>query len=345
VDIAAWLRGLGLERFEEAFRADEIDAEVLPALTEADLEKLGIPLGPRKKLLRAIAALGSVPPSAPPLSRSEAERRQLTVMFVDLVGSTQLSAGLDPEDMRELIRAYQNAVAGEITRFEGHIAKFMGDGLLAYFGWPTAHEDEAERAVRAGLLVVEAVGALSTPAGDPLAARVGIATGLVVVGDLVSERAAEAHAVVGDTPNLAARLQALGQPGQVVIADATRQLVGSTFEMTRLGPQALKGIADPVEPFAVLGARALESRFEAHSGLSVPPMVGRDQELALLLRHWTQAKAGEGQGVLLTGEAGIGKSRIAARCSTPSPTSRIPASVTSVRPITPKVRSGRRSSN
>ena len=231
-------------------------------------------------------------------------------MFVDLVGSTELSARLDPEDMREVIRGYQNAVAAEITRFEGHVAKFMGDGVLAYFGWPRAHKDEAERAVRASLAITEAVHGLVTPAGEQLAARVGIATGLVVVGDLVGESASEAQAVVGDTPNLAARLQTLAQPGQVVIADATRQLIGVGLMLAGLGPQALKGIADPVEAFAVLGTRALESRFEARSGPIVPPMVGRDQELALLLERWAQARAGEGQGVLLTGEAGIGKSRI-----------------------------------
>ncbi len=322
VDIAVWLNRLGLERYEEAFRQNEIDAEILAKLTADDLKDIGVTIvGHRRKLLEAIAALAE-PASAPRaessipaepaarVRRVEAERRQLTVMFVDLVGSTELSGRLDPEDMREVIRGYQNAVAAEITRFEGHVAKFMGDGVLAYFGWPRAHEDEAERAVRASLAITEAVHGLVTPAGEQLAARVGIATGLVVVGDLVGESASEAQAVVGDTPNLAARLQTLAQPGQVVIADATRQLIGVGLMLAGLGPQALKGIADPVEAFAVLGTRALESRFEARSGPIVPPMVGRDQELALLLERWAQARAGEGQGVLLTGEAGIGKSRI-----------------------------------
>jgi class 3 adenylate cyclase/predicted ATPase len=231
-------------------------------------------------------------------------------MFVDLVGSTELSARLDPEDMREVIRAYQDTCAGVIARFEGFVAKFMGDGVLAYFGYPRAHEDEAERAVRAGLALADATGQLKAPTGEALAARVGIATGLVVVGDLVGEGAAQEQAVVGDTPNLAARLQGIAAPGQVVIADATRRLLGAGFELEDLGEHELKGIASSIAAFGVVGEQVLESRFEAHSGLSLLPMVGRDQELALLLERWAQAKAGEGQGVLLVGEAGIGKSRI-----------------------------------
>ena len=240
----------------------------------------------------------------------QAERRQLTVMFVDLVGSTALSARLDPEEMREVLRAYQNTVTGEIARFDGHVAKLMGDGVLAYFGWPRAHEDDAERAVRAGLAIVEAVGRLSTPAGEPLAARVGIATGLVVVGDLVGEGAAREEAVVGETPNLAARLQEAAAPGAVVVADGTRRLLGEVFELRELGPTRLKGFAQPVSGFQVLGERPADSRFEARRSGRPLPMVGRDQELALVLERWRQAAAGEGQAVLLVGEAGIGKSRL-----------------------------------
>ena len=325
MDIGKWLRDLDLERYAEAFVANEIDAEILPKLTAEDLKDLGVALvGQRRRLLEAIATLrdsalpveafdaktSSLPSGESAVARSEAERRQLTVMFVDLVGSTALSARLDPEEMREVIRAYQNAVAGEITRFEGHVAKFMGDGVLAYFGWPRAHEDEAERAARAGLAITAAIGQLSSPAGEALAARVGIATGLVVVGDLVGEGAAQEQAVVGDTPNFAARLQGIAAPGQVVIADATRRLLGASFELEDLGQSELKGISEPVPAFAVKGERPVESRFEAMSGPSLPPMVGRDQELALLLERWALAKAGEGQGVLLVGEAGIGKSRI-----------------------------------
>jgi class 3 adenylate cyclase/tetratricopeptide (TPR) repeat protein len=324
LDIREWLQGLELERYAEAFSANEIDAQILPKLTAEDLKDLGVALvGHRRKLLEAIATLHDgvaveVPnPTAPTprtaaieIARAEAERRQLTVMFCDLVGSTALSARLDPEEMREVIRAYHNAVAGEITRFEGHVAKFMGDGVLAYFGWPRAHEDEAERAVRAGLAITAAIGQLNDPAGEALAARVGIATGLVVVGDLVGEGAAQEEAVVGETPNLAARLQGIAAPGQVVIADATQRLLGAGFELQELGEQGLKGISEPVQPFAVIAERPVESRFEARSGPSLMPMVGRDQELALLLERWALAKAGEGQGVLLVGEAGIGKSRV-----------------------------------
>jgi class 3 adenylate cyclase/predicted ATPase len=314
-DIAAWLRGLGLERYEPAFRDAEVTGDVLPDLTEADLEKLGLPLGPRKKLLRAIASLGSengpeaAPTGSTPGARRAAERRQLTVMFADLVGSTALSARLDPEAMREVLRSYQNAVAGEVSRFEGHVAKFMGDGVLAYFGWPRAHEDEAERSVRAGLAIVAAVARL-TSGDEALACRIGIATGLVVVGDLVGEGAAQEEAVVGDTPNLAARLQAAAEPGTVVIAAATRHLLGDLFVLREHEPQTFKGFREPAAVFAVLGERLVESRFAARQAGAVAPIVGRDQELALLVERWRMARAGEGQLVLLSGEAGIGKSRI-----------------------------------
>ena len=232
------------------------------------------------------------------------------MVFVDLVGSTALSARLDPEEMREVLRAYQNTVAGEIARFDGHVAKLMGDGVLACFGWPRAHENDAERAVRAGLTVVEAIGRLLTPAGEPLAARVGIATGLVVVGGLVGEGAAREEVVVGDTPNLAARLQVLAEPGSVVISDATRRLVGGLFDLEDLGPWSLKGIDAPVRAFAVAGERAVEDRFAAHQSGAPLPLVGREQELVLLLDRWRLARGGEGQVVLLSGEPGIGKSRI-----------------------------------
>ena len=249
---------------------------------------------------------------APPAAlahRSEAERRQLTVMFVDLVGSTALSARLDPEDMSALIRAYHNAVACEIARFEGHVAKFMGDGVLAYFGWPQAHEDDAERAVRAALAVVQAVGGLKTADGA-LAARVGIATGLVVVGDLIGQGAAQEEAVVGETPNLAARLQALAEPGKVIISRATRHLIGGLFELTDLGPQRLKGFAEPLAAFRIEGEGRAEGRFEALRGVSLTPLIGREHELAILLERFAWAKDGYGQVVLIAGEAGIGKSRL-----------------------------------
>lgn len=318
-NLEQWLERLGLGQYAQVFAVNDIDFEVLPRLTEDNLKELGLTLGHRVKLKAAIEALSPdrslTQPASPPtrqteLQPAEAERRQLTVMFVDLVGSTALSGRLDPEDMREVIGAYQNAVAGEVARFEGHVAKFMGDGVLAYFGWPRAHEDEAERAVRAGLAVIETVAKLATSAMESLAARVGIATGLVVVGDLIGEGAAQEEAVVGETPNLAARLQSLAEPGDVVVGEATRRLLVNLFDLHDLGPQELKGFATSVSAWRVVGESRTEGRFEALHGLQLSPLVGRDQELALLLERWRLAKGGEGQVILLSGEPGIGKSRL-----------------------------------
>ena len=321
MDIASWLQELGLERYENAFRENEIDAEILPKLTADDLKDIGVEaVGHRRRLLEAIAGLAecdSAPRAGPsaalqasPKGRAaEAERRQLTVLFCDLVGSTELSARLDPEDMGGVIRSYQAGCTQVVRSWDGHVANYMGDGVLVYFGWPQAHEDDAERAVRSGLDLVRAVAKLQTPADVRLEARVGIATGRVMVGDLVGEGATQEQAVVGETPNLAARLQSIAIPGQVVIAPGTRRLLGDVFELSDLGPKSVKGIAEPVRAFAVGGERVVGSRFEARRG-ELLPMEGRDQELALLLERWAQAKAGEGQGVLLIGEAGIGKSRI-----------------------------------
>jgi class 3 adenylate cyclase len=243
--VGDWLRNLGLGQYETLFRANEIDVDILPELTEVDLEKLGVPLGHRKRLLRAISglgALGILPETSATLSASTgskphdgAERRQLTVMFCDLVGSTALSARFDPEELREEIRAYQNAVSGVVARYDGFVARFMGDGVLAYFGYPRAHEEDAERGVRAGLEIEAAVTSLQTRGTERLAVRIGIATGLVVVGDLVGDGSAQEQAVVGETPNLAARLQALAEPGQIVLAGATRHLIGDLFRLRDLG--------------------------------------------------------------------------------------------------------------
>jgi class 3 adenylate cyclase/tetratricopeptide (TPR) repeat protein len=250
--------------------------------------------------------------TAPPPSRSEgsAERRQLTVMFVDLVGSTALSARLDPEDMREIIGAYHRCCADQITKADGFVAKFMGDGVLAYFGYPLAHEDDAERAVRSALSLVEAVPTLRTSHNAVLQVRVGIATGLVVVGDLIGEGDAQERGVVGETPNLAARLQALAEPGQVVISQSTRRLAGGMFEYRDLGEVTLKGLSDAVQAWQVTGTSAVQSRFEAKQESSLTPLVGREEELELLLRRWQQAASGEGRVLLLSGEPGIGKSRL-----------------------------------
>jgi predicted ATPase/class 3 adenylate cyclase len=318
VDIEAWLRDLGLEQYAQSFRENAIDAAVLPELTADDLKDLGVNLvGHRRRLLGAIAALrgnGGPAPSAPATQVapvSAAERRQLTVLFCDLVGSTALSSHLDPEDMREVIAAYHRVVTEIVTRFDGFVAKYMGDGVLAYFGYPRAHEDDAERAVRAGLSVVDAIVRLDIRCVE-LQARVGIATGLVVVGDLIGEGSAQEQSVVGETPNLAARLQALAEPSAVIIASSTRRLLGDLFEYHGLGTIELKGIAAPVAAWQVLRQSAVASRFEALRGSALTHLVGREEEVDLLLRRWARTKATHGQVVLISGEAGIGKSRLTA---------------------------------
>jgi class 3 adenylate cyclase len=305
--------------YEAAFRENAIDVSVLPDLTDQDLEKLGVLLGHRRKLLRAIANLETTAKAVPgavgaPVAvdaspRDTAERRQVTVMFSDLVGSTALSARMDPEDLREVISAYQKCVASTVQRFGGFVAKYMGDGVLVYFGYPQAHEDDAERAVRAGLELVAAVGALKTRA--PLQTRVGIATGLVVVGDLIGSGVQE-QAIVGETPNLAARLQGIAEPNSVVIADNTRKLVGNLFELEDLGAQDLKGISGRVRAWKAIRPSSLEGRFDAFHASGLTELVGREEELELLLRRWSKAKTGQGQVVLLSGEPGIGKSRLTA---------------------------------
>jgi len=319
MDVVAWLRGLGLGQYEAAFRDNAIDGTVLPSLTAEDLRDLGVTLvGHRRRLLDAITALGAdaptavvarVSPVAP--APADAERRQLMVMFCDLVGSTALSARLDPEDLREVIAVYHRAVAQIIAGLDGFVAKYMGDGVLIYFGYPQAHEDDAERAVRAGLGVIEAVGRLDIKSLT-LQARVGIATGLVVVGDLIGEGSAQEQSVVGETPNLAARLQALAEPDAVVIAAATRRLVGDLFEYRDLGAVELKGVAGLVPAWQVLRQSVVASRFEALRGSALTRLIGRDEEIDLLLRRWARAKAGNGQVVLVSGEPGLGKSRITA---------------------------------
>jgi class 3 adenylate cyclase/predicted ATPase len=312
--------GARARAYEPAFRANEVDAAVLPNLTAEDLKDLGVTLvGHRRRLLDAIATLGAEAPAAAVTvatrdvpAPSAAERRQLTVMFCDLVGSTALSTRHDPEDLRELIGGYHRAVADTVGHFDGFVAKYMGDGVLIYFGYPQAHEDDAERAVRAGLAVIAAVGKL--PAREDLRVRLGIATGLAVVGDLIGEGAAQERGVVGETPNLAARLQALAAPNTLIIAEATRRQVGGLFDLADLGPQALAGFAEPQPAWRVIGESGMLSRFEALRSGEMP-LVGREEEVELLVRRWQQAKSGEGRVALISGEPGIGKSRLTAALS------------------------------
>ncbi|WP_024518601.1 adenylate/guanylate cyclase domain-containing protein [Bradyrhizobium sp. Tv2a-2] len=315
--IADWLEKLGMSEYAERFEAHHIDVSILPDLTDQDLEKLGVLLGDRRKMLRAIRELAQPLRTSPQDSaltgptHDEAERRQLTVMFCDLVGSTALSTKLDPEDLREIVRAYHRCCTVIVERNGGYVAKYMGDGVLAYFGYPQAHEHDPERAVHAGLALVQAVPNLRTAISSPLQVRIGIATGLVVVGDLIGKGAAQEQAVVGETPNLAARLQAIADAGCVVVAENTRTLLGNLFEFQDLGSRELKGISTPVRAWAALRPSTTESRFDALHTTGLTRLVGRKEEIELLQRRWSSARMGEGQVVLLSGEAGIGKSRIA----------------------------------
>ena len=315
--IAAWLGKLGLEQYAKLFSDNDIDVAVLPHLSDQDLKDLGISLGHRRKIFAAInEGFASVQPLAAAdraeehFNQETPERRYVTVLFSDLVGSTALSTRLDPEDLRDVIAVYQRCVEETVRRFDGFIAKFLGDGVLVYFGYPEAHEDDPEQAVRAGLELVAAVKGLQTP--EPLEARVGIATGLVVVGDMIGSGASQEQAIVGKTPNLAARLQGIAAPSMVVIADSTRKLLGNLFELEDLGGKDLKGIEGPERVWAVLRANLVDSRFDAFHTTGVTELVGRQEELELLLRRWTKAVTGEGQVVLLSGEPGIGKSRLTA---------------------------------
>ena len=321
MDVGGWLRRLGLERYEAAFRENEIDDTVLPSLTAEDLKDLGVGIvGHRRKLLDAIAALRAGASAPTPLSdapaaaqrpaEDTAERRYVTVMFSDLVGSTALSARMDPEDLREIISSYQRCVTDTVRRFGGFVAKYMGDGVLIYFGYPQAHEDDAERAVRAALEVIAAVGTLKSSVR--LQTRAGIATGLVVVGDLVGSGEAQERGIVGETPNFAARLQGLAEPNGVVIAESTRRLLGDLFELQDLGPLELRGIPGYVRASAVLRPSTVEGRFDALHAGGLTELIGREEELELLLRRWSKARTGQGQVVLVFGEPGIGKSRLSA---------------------------------
>jgi len=292
--IADWLEKLGLGQYALRFAENGIDLSVLPELTDQDFDRLGVLLGHRRKMLRAIAELSQTELVAEPIRRHDAERRHLTVMFCDLVGSTALSARLDPEDMWEVIRAYRAACARVIAIYDGVIARFVGDGILAYFGYPLAHEDDAERAVRAGLDIIAAIRPLETQE-ERVQVRIAIASGLVVVGDLVSGGASEEQAMVGDTPNVAARLQSLAEPGAVVIAASTRELLGDLFTFRSLGRREVKGISESIAVWAVEGGAASESRFEAVRTARSIGFVGRKAEIAFALSRQQLAWQGQGQ--------------------------------------------------
>jgi class 3 adenylate cyclase/tetratricopeptide (TPR) repeat protein len=321
VDIESWLNGIGLRQYAEVFRSNDVDGDLLRRLTGDDLKELGVAsFGHRKKLLEAIATFdtasetgaggGTAAGTFAASLRGGAERRQLTVMFVDLVGSTLLASRLDPEDLRQLIGRYHEAVGAAVAPYEGHIAQFLGDGVLVYFGYPRAHEDDATRAVRSALNILKTLQGLSVRGQMEVQTRIGIATGLVVVGEIGAGTAAAERSASGGAPNLAARLQAQAQPGEILLADDTRHLIGESFVLESLGALELKGFAAPVQGWRVLRERAGATRFESQHVQGLAKFVGRESEVALLLDRWALAREGEGQAVLLSGEAGIGKSRI-----------------------------------
>ena len=310
-DLLTWLEGQGLSKYAGVLADNEVDFEILPALSEHDLEKIGIPLGPRKKLLNALAGLRN---GAASQARAHAEgggsftpaggeRRQLTVMFCDMVGFTELASRLDPEVLQRIIHTYEDLCAVAITRYTGYVFQRLGDGIVAFFGYPLAHEGEAERAIHAGLEIIKSLSTLEVPEAGRIEARIGIATGVVVV--VSSEKGA-----VGETMNLAARLQGIAQPGSVVVSERVQRLGGGSFHYEDLGEQTLKGISRPTHAYRVLGVSEAASRFEAATQKGLTPLVGRAEEIGLLLEHWELARDGEGQVVLLSGEPGIGKSRI-----------------------------------
>src|SRR5215813_4959523 len=318
MDLGTWLGSLGLDQYEAVFRKNRIEADTLPGLSEHALREIGVPLGHRLRMLRSIRELTgqtliATPAGAPEAApRDGAERRHMTVMFFELVGLRALTAELDPEDMADLIRAAQGEITAVVARLEGHVARWVGDGATIYFGYPRAHEDDAERAARAGLALVDAIAKLGQSRDVALDVRIGISSGLVVVGELIGEGEARERGVVGDTANLAARLRTQAEPGAILVSESTRRLLGKAFEIKALGLQSLKGFRSPVAIWRVTCEQENFSRFDASRSEALTPFIGREDEIALLLERWQQAADGEGQVVLLSGEAGIGKSRILA---------------------------------
>ena len=313
-----WLEARGLGRYADALLAQDIELDILPELTDADLTAAGLPVGARKRLLQAIEGLRNLAdpamqsmgsPTIVPTTEpaTEAERRQLTVLFCDVVGSTHLAETLDAEDLRNLLLSFQKVCVEVVQRHEGQIGLFIGDGVTAYFGYPRAHEDSAQSAVQAGLDIMAGLTELGR---EGLEARCGVHTGPVVVGELGVGEKRLCDGIVGEAPNIAARLQALAPPGSLVMSEATLRLVEGFFEVEPLGPQMLKGVSAPIAIYRVLRPSAAPNRFEARSGQFLTPLVGRETELGFLTKRWENAMEGEGQAVLLQGEAGIGKSRL-----------------------------------
>ena len=319
MDLGGWLRGLGLGQYEDRFRDNRIDADVLPRLTADDLKDIGVTaVGDRRRLLDAIAALAgatpagapgpSAPPEESPESRPSGGRSPWCLQISS--NSTKLAARLDPEDLKEVITRFQRAVSSEVRRFGGYVAKPLGDGLLIYFGWPRAHEDDADRAARSAIAIVAAVRQLTLTDGTALATRIGVATGEVVVGDFMDAGVDEEGAVVGESANLAARLQNIAEANSIVVAELTFRLLGRQFAFSDLGEQRLKGFSAPVRVWRIDAERSSASRFEAMRDGRLGPFVGRDHEMGLLLQRWNEAKDGECQLALIRGEAGMGKSRL-----------------------------------
>ena len=315
--VGDWLASLGLSEYADLFAANRIDLSILPDITDHDLEKLGVVLGDRRRILRAIreltenAGMARSAVAVEPRPHDGAERRQLSVMFIDLVASTELSTRLDPEDLSRVIGAFQEACATAVTEFGGSIAKYIGDGALAYFGFPEAHEDDAERAIRAGLALLDAIARIEFPHALRPQVRVGVATGTVVVGDLIGEGSAKERVAVGETLNLAARVQAAASPNTLAVGELTRRLAGAAFDYEDLGARELKGIPGLTPLWRVIGESRARGQFDARIVRGLTPFVGRGEEIALLRRRWTTAQEGEGQIVVMSAPAGFGKSRIA----------------------------------
>jgi len=317
-NIREWLQGLGLGKYAEVFEENEIDLEAARLLDSEDLKEMGLPIGPRKKILAALpnAAVTAAEvrteeePAEAKVSGSGrgAERRRLTVMFCDMVGSTALAEKLDPEDLRALMQTYQQACGTVIARYDGHVAQYLGDGLMVYFGWPAAHEDDAERAVRAGLDMVRAVKSVEAP--EPVRVRIGIATGPVVVGETGAGDASVPKLAVGETPNLAARAQGLANADDIVVIESTHREAGSAFVYEDLGERILKGIVEPIRCWRVKGLDKARTQLDETMSEGLTPFVGRERELATLEERLADAEGGQGRVIVLVGEPGVGKSRL-----------------------------------